>query len=72
MTPQSASEPVRADQALTDDMGPTVEPQPVADLAGAPLPTASTLRRRSNVPFQATRFVSFNLRILRMAAKGHR
>lgn len=58
-------------------MNPSPEPirtdgtQPVADLSGAPLPTAATLRRRGSVPFQLTRFVAFNLRILRMAAKGH-
>ena len=45
--------------------------QPGADLGGAPLPTAATLRRRASVPFQLTRFVAFNVRILRMAAKGH-
>lgn len=49
----------------------TDETQPVADLGGAPLPTAATLRRRASVPFQLTRFVAFNVRILRMAATGH-
>lgn len=61
MTPTSPSpEPLRTDEV-----------QPVADLSLAPLPTAATLRRRSSVAFQAIRFVAFNLRILRMAAKGH-
>lgn len=60
MTPTSASpEPVQTDN------------QPIADLSGAPLPTAATLRRRSSVPFQLSRFVAFNARIIRMAAKGH-
>ncbi|MEP7090034.1 MAG: hypothetical protein ABI776_07970 [Nocardioidaceae bacterium] len=45
--------------------------QPVADLSRAPLPTAATLRRRNALIFQVTRFVAFNARILRMAAKGH-
>lgn len=45
--------------------------QPVTDVSRAPLPTAATLRRRGSVPFQLTRFVAFNVRILRMAAKGH-
>lgn len=45
--------------------------QPSADLSGAPLPTTATLRRRRNVAFQLSRFAAFNLRILRMTAKGH-
>lgn len=45
--------------------------QPVADLSRAPLPTAATLRRRTSLVFQLGRFIAFNLRILRMAAKGH-
>lgn len=55
------------------DPGPsgTDDIQPIADVSGAPLPTAATLRRRNSVPFQLTRFVAFNLRMLRMAAKGH-
>ncbi len=46
-------------------------PQPVADLSRAPLPTASTLRKRRSLPLQAVRFVAFNARILRMVLKGH-
>lgn len=62
MTPTSPSpKPVRTDEV-----------QPVADLSRAPLPTAATLRRRSNPLFQLPRFIAFNLRILRMAGKGHR
>lgn len=45
--------------------------QPVVDLSKAPLPTRKTLRRRGNLPYQLIRFVSFNLRILRMVVKGH-
>jgi hypothetical protein len=59
------TEPVRIEPVRIDEV------QPVADLRGAPLPTEATLRRRSNPAFQLTRFVAFNLRILRMAAKGH-
>lgn len=44
---------------------------PVADLSKAPLPTARTLRMRQNLPFQFTRFLSFNSRIMRMVLKGH-
>lgn len=67
MTPTSpSSEPIRPEPIRPDDT------QPVADLSGAPLPTAATLRRRRSVLFQLPRFVGFNLRILRMAAKGHR
>lgn len=44
---------------------------PVADLSGAPLPTERTLRMRRNLPYQATRFAVFNLRIIRMVLKGH-
>ena len=45
---------------------PTDSLQPIADLSGAPLPTARTLRRRRSLPTQLVRFVVFNLRIVRM------
>jgi hypothetical protein len=41
-----------------------------ADIAKAPLPTASTLHRRQNLLFQAWRFVALNLRFLTMITKG--
>lgn len=44
---------------------------PVADLLRAPLPTPRTLRRRHSLPFQFTRFLAFNTRIMRMVVKGH-
>ncbi|MCA0294337.1 MAG: hypothetical protein LCH96_03285 [Actinobacteria bacterium] len=44
---------------------------PVADLSKAPLPTARTLRMRRSLPFQFTRFLAFNSRIMRMVVKGH-
>jgi len=50
--------------------GTMVNDQPTADLSGAPLPTAATLRRRRSVPFQLTRFAVFNARIMRMVTKG--
>ena len=40
-------------------------------IASAPLPTARTLRLRSNIPFQLWRFAVINLRMLRMIRKGH-
>ena len=40
-------------------------------VAAAPLPTARTLRLRSNIPFQLWRFAVINLRMLRMIRKGH-
>jgi hypothetical protein len=43
----------------------------VADLSRAPLPTAKTLRQRSSIPLQITRFAVFNARIMRMVLKGH-
>ena len=46
-------------------------PQPVADLSRAPLPTESTLRKRRSLPLQAVRFAAFNVRIMRMVLKGH-
>jgi hypothetical protein len=45
---------------------------PIADLSKAPLPTGKTLKMRQSLPFQFTRFLSFNGRILRMVIKGHR
>lgn len=44
---------------------------PVADLSKAPLPTKKTLQLRRNLPLQFLRFLSFDLRIMRMVAKGH-
>lgn len=44
---------------------------PVADLSGAPLPTADTLRKRQSLPLQAYRFAAFSARIMRMVLKGH-
>ena len=44
--------------------------QPVADLTKAPLPTTGTLRRRRSIPYQLTRFVVFNGRIVRMVMRG--
>ena len=41
------------------------------DLSRAPLPTEKTLRMRRNLPYQATRFIAYNLRIMRMVVKGH-
>jgi hypothetical protein len=45
--------------------------QPTLDLTKAPLPTARTLRQRRSIPLQLTRFLSFDVRIMRMVAKGH-
>ena len=45
--------------------------QPTLDLTKAPLPTARTLRQRQSILLQFTRFVLFDLRIMRMVAKGH-
>lgn len=42
-----------------------------ADLSKAPLPTKATLRRRKSLPYQATRFASFNARMMRIVLKGH-
>ena len=44
---------------------------PIADLSKAPLPTGRTLKMRQSLPFQFTRFLSFNARIMRMVVKGH-
>ena len=44
---------------------------PIADLSKAPLPTGRTLKMRKSLPFQFTRFLSFNARIMRMVVKGH-
>jgi len=40
-------------------------------IADAPLPTKATLRARSSLPYQAVRFMAFNLKMLRMVRKGH-
>lgn len=48
---------------------PTAEP--VADLSKAPLPTPKTLKMRRNLLYQVSRFMAFNVRIMRMVLKGH-
>ncbi len=55
---------------MTENEKPTTD-LPVADLSGAPLPTAATLRRRQSLPVQAYRFAAFSTRIVRMVLKGH-
>ncbi len=50
---------------------PPVGGDPIVDLSRAPMPTGKTLRMRQNLPFQFTRFLSFNSRIMRMVIKGH-
>jgi hypothetical protein len=40
-------------------------------IAEAPLPTAGTLRRRKSLIYQATRFVAFNLRMMKMVTRAH-
>lgn len=50
---------------------PTGGGDPVVDLSSAPLPMKKTLDMRRNLPFQFTRFLAFNSRIMRMVIKGH-
>jgi len=40
-------------------------------IADAPLPTAGTLRRRKSLIYQATRFVAFNVRMMKMVTRAH-
>jgi hypothetical protein len=44
---------------------------PNESIARAPLPTEKTLRQRSNVLIQITRFCAINLKMVRMIRKGH-
>ena len=50
---------------------PAAGGDPIVDLSKAPLPTGKTLKMRQSLPFQFTRFLSFNSRIMRMVMKGH-
>lgn len=45
--------------------------QPFLDVSQAPLPTSKTLKMRKSLPYQFTRFMAFNMRIMRMVIKGH-
>jgi hypothetical protein len=40
-------------------------------IAEAPLPTGGTLRRRKSLFSQATRFVAFNFRMMKMVTRAH-
>lgn len=41
-------------------------------ISEAPLPTTGTLRRRKSLAYQATRFVAFNFRMMKMVTRAHR
>lgn len=43
-----------------------------AQIAHAPLPTSTTLRMRTSLPYQLWRFLWINLRIYRMVVKEHK
>lgn len=52
---------------------PEVFEAPVyADVSGAPLPTAKTLRARGRLCGQFVSFMGFNLRIMKMVVTGHK
>ncbi len=40
-------------------------------IAEAPLPTVKTLRRRKSLGYQATRFIAFNFRMMKMVTRAH-
>jgi hypothetical protein len=40
-------------------------------IAQAPLPTVGTLKRRKSLAYQATRFIAFNFRMLKMVTRAH-
>lgn len=42
-----------------------------SSIASAPLPTARTLRLRSNVPYQLYRFAAINIKMIGVILKGH-
>lgn len=42
------------------------------DASTAPMPTAHTVRMRTNLPFQIVRFGIVNLKMLRMVLKSHK
>jgi hypothetical protein len=42
-----------------------------ASIAQAPLPTAKTVRSRTNLLVQAWRFTAINVRMVKMIRKGH-
>ena len=55
---------------MSDKIVPA-DPKAADQIAGAPMPTEKTLKMRSNLPYQFTRYVSQNVRIMRMVLKGH-
>ncbi len=55
---------------MTESTSPT--DQPLLDVSTAPMPTQQTLKMRRTIPFQFTRFLAFNVRIMRMVLKGHK
>ena len=56
---------------MTDLPATVPAAQPILDVSASPMPTEKTLRMRRSLPFQFTRFMSFNARIMRMVLKGH-
>lgn len=55
---------------MTNDNLHSAASPPYADVSKAPLPTPETLRARRSLPYQLTRFVAFNARIMRLVLKG--
>jgi len=48
-----------------------LDPAAAAALEQTPLPTAKTLKRRSNVFFQLIRFAAINLRMIKVIRSSH-
>jgi hypothetical protein len=48
-------------------------PSPVTEPASyqAPMPTAATVRKRTNVPLQAYRFGAVSIKMMRMILRSH-
>jgi hypothetical protein len=48
-----------------------VDSRTAESIAGAPLPTRATLRRRQNLLIQFWRFVGINIKMARIIFRGH-
>ena len=47
------------------------DPKAAEEIAAAPLPTPTTLRRRRNVFYQFIRFIAINLKMIRVIGASH-
>ncbi len=60
------------DPGAVPGAGSSLDPAAAAQIQAAPLPTATTLRRRQNALYQLIRLIAINLKMIRVIISSHR